>query len=135
MSSSLDSGLSSTGTFAGLRLLSSGTRGALFAFDTAHLHLMPCRICLKNAYMSLSPLFSTGGTPIVIIGRADAGRQQEAVADAVIKTLSPIRDRYLELSDDSEQVRDILGTGAGRARKRASGKVRQAKEAIGILAP
>ncbi|MFG2000117.1 tryptophan--tRNA ligase [Spirillospora sp. NPDC048911] len=56
---------------------------------------------------------------------------KEAVADAVITTLTPIRERYLEL--DPQHVRSVLRTGAERARDLAGPKVRQAKEAIGLL--
>ncbi len=79
---------------------------------------------------------ATGSAPDTLSHGFDNYKElKEAVADAVIKTLGPILDRYLELSDDSEKVRDILRTGAGRARQRASVKVRQAKEAIGLLVP
>jgi tryptophanyl-tRNA synthetase len=61
------------------------------------------------------------------------GDLKQAVADAVVATLTPVRDRYLELSAKPEGVRSILRTSATRASKLASEKVRQARAAIGLL--
>ncbi|MBO3749251.1 tryptophan--tRNA ligase [Streptosporangiaceae bacterium NEAU-GS5] len=61
------------------------------------------------------------------------GKLKEAVADAVVRTLAPIRERYLRLAEDPDHVRAALRAGAGRARERAGAKVRQAKAAIGLL--
>jgi tryptophanyl-tRNA synthetase len=61
------------------------------------------------------------------------GDLKKAVADAVVATISPVRERYLELSRDPEHVRSILRAGATRASKQASEKVRQAKAAMGLL--
>lgn len=58
---------------------------------------------------------------------------KQAVADAVVATLAPVRDRYLELSRDPEYVRSVLRAGAARASEQAREKVRQAKAAIGLL--
>ena len=61
------------------------------------------------------------------------GELKEAVADTVVATLAPVRERYLELARDPEYVRSVLRSGAERARKQAGEKVRQAKAAIGLL--
>ena len=61
------------------------------------------------------------------------GDLKEAVADAVVATLTPVRDRYLELSRDPEHIRSVLRAAAARASEQARGKVRQAKAAIGLL--
>jgi tryptophanyl-tRNA synthetase len=61
------------------------------------------------------------------------GELKEAVADAVVTTLAPVRQRYVELARDPEHVRAVLRAGAKRAREQTSEKVRQAKEAIGLL--
>jgi tryptophanyl-tRNA synthetase len=58
---------------------------------------------------------------------------KEAVADAVVTTLAPVRERYAELARDPDYVRAVLRAGAKRAREQASEKVRQAKKAIGLL--
>jgi tryptophanyl-tRNA synthetase len=51
----------------------------------------------------------------------------------VVTTLAPVRQRYVELPHNPEHVRAVLRTGAKRARELTSEKVRQAKEAIGLL--
>jgi tryptophanyl-tRNA synthetase len=55
------------------------------------------------------------------------------VADAVVATLTPVRDRYLELSRDPEHIHSVLRAGAARASEQAREKVRQARAAIGLL--
>ena len=61
------------------------------------------------------------------------GELKAAVADAVVDTLTPIRERYRELAARPDHVREVLRAGAGRARRHASGTVRRAREAIGLL--
>ncbi|MBX6769054.1 MAG: tryptophan--tRNA ligase, partial [Actinomadura rubrobrunea] len=76
----------------------------------------------------------TGDTPQAAAERFDRyGVLKEAVADAVVATLAPVRERYLELADDPGYVRAALRDGAERARDLAADKVRQAKSAIGLL--
>ena len=77
----------------------------------------------------------TGGSPDALARRFGAyGDLKHAVADAVVATLAPVRDRYLELSRDPDHVAAVLRAGAARARKQAAAKIRQAKDAIGLLA-
>src|ERR1700729_308036 len=61
------------------------------------------------------------------------GDLKQAAADAVAATLTPVRDRSLELSRDPEHVRSVLGAGGARASEEGRAKVRQAKAAIGLL--
>lgn len=61
------------------------------------------------------------------------GDLKHAVADAVVATLAPVRDRYQELSRDPGHVRSVLRAGAARASERGREKVGQAKAAIGLL--
>jgi tryptophanyl-tRNA synthetase len=61
------------------------------------------------------------------------GELKRAVADAVLDTLAPIRERYLQLSTETDQVQAVLRAGAARARKHAGEKVRDVKAAIGLL--
>lgn len=76
----------------------------------------------------------TGEEPRRLVPRfGKYGELKEAVADAVIATLAPVRERYLELARDPEYVRKVLQQGAERARAMAVGKVQQAKSAIGLL--
>jgi tryptophanyl-tRNA synthetase len=58
---------------------------------------------------------------------------KQAVADAVVATLAPVRERYNELVADPEYVRAVLRAGAKRAREQAREKVQRAKSAIGLL--
>jgi tryptophanyl-tRNA synthetase len=58
---------------------------------------------------------------------------KRAVADAVVSTLAPVRERYGELAADPEYIRAVLRAGAKRAREQAGDKVQQAKAAIGLL--
>jgi tryptophanyl-tRNA synthetase len=76
----------------------------------------------------------TGAEPETLAGQFDRyGDLKQAVADAVVATLAPVRDRYRELSGDPDRVRSVLRTGAARAREQAGRKVRQAEAAIGLL--
>jgi tryptophanyl-tRNA synthetase len=76
----------------------------------------------------------TGSDPEQLARQFDRyGELKQAVADAVIDTLSPVRDAYLELAADPDRVQTALRAGAKRAREQASEKLRHAKAAIGLL--
>jgi tryptophanyl-tRNA synthetase len=76
----------------------------------------------------------TGGEPARLAARFDGyGELKRAVADAVVDTLAPLRERYLELTADPERVRTVLRDGAERARHQAADTVRRARTAIGLL--
>ncbi|MFC4945284.1 tryptophan--tRNA ligase [Pseudonocardia sp. GCM10023141] len=62
------------------------------------------------------------------------GELKTAVADAVIATLGPVRERYLELAAAPDHVRKVLLRGSMQAREQAGRKVAQVKEALGLLA-
>ena len=77
----------------------------------------------------------SGGDPERLAAGFDGnGELKRAVADAVVATIAPLRERYLELSRDPAHVRSVLRAGAERARKLAGEKVRETREAIGLLA-
>jgi tryptophanyl-tRNA synthetase len=59
---------------------------------------------------------------------------KEAVADAVIAVVTPIQERYAELSAIPDQVTEQLADGAQRARVRAAATVGRAREALGLAA-
>jgi len=61
------------------------------------------------------------------------GDLKNAVADAVVATLAPVRDRYTELSLDPDHIRSVLRAGAARASELGREKMRRAKAAIGLL--
>ena len=76
----------------------------------------------------------TGQEPGELSGQFEGyGDLKHAVADAVVATLAPVRDRYLELSRDPDHIRSVLRAGAARASELGREKVRQAKAAIGLL--
>jgi tryptophanyl-tRNA synthetase len=78
----------------------------------------------------------TGGDPHRLAeGFGRYGELKTAVADAVVETLAPIRARAAQLEADPGYVRSVLGQGAARAREIGEAKLRQVKEAIGLLAP
>src|SRR5262249_51659360 len=61
------------------------------------------------------------------------GDLKHAVADAVVATLAPVRDRYQELSSDPGHIRSVLRAGAARGREQAREKGRQAQAADGLV--
>jgi tryptophanyl-tRNA synthetase len=78
----------------------------------------------------------TGDQPHHLAAQFDRYSElKQAVAEAVVATLAPIRQRYLALTAQPDHVQDILRAGAKQAREMASNKVRQAKSAIGLLPP
>ncbi len=62
------------------------------------------------------------------------GDFKKGVAEAVVETLSPMRERYLELKADPAAVEEALGKGADKARAIASDTVAKAKDAMGFWA-
>ena len=76
----------------------------------------------------------TGADPAELATGFDSyGQLKQAVTDAVVDTLAPLRKRHAELSADPAHVQAVLRTGADRARQLAGRKIRAAKEAIGLL--
>jgi tryptophanyl-tRNA synthetase len=57
---------------------------------------------------------------------------KDAVAQAVVETLAPIRCRYRELVAESGHLDAVRREGAARARERAAATVARAKTAIGL---
>ncbi len=58
---------------------------------------------------------------------------KEQVAEAVIETLRPIRERYHALLSDPDELDAVLAAGAQRARSAANPKVREIKRKVGFL--
>ncbi|MFB9235892.1 tryptophan--tRNA ligase [Plantactinospora siamensis] len=76
----------------------------------------------------------TGRSPAVLAGEFTSyGRLKAAVADAVLALVEPVQSRYAELSREPAYVRELLRTGAGRAREATAATVRAARTAIGLL--
>jgi tryptophanyl-tRNA synthetase len=58
---------------------------------------------------------------------------KRVLADNMIRTLAPIRERALELQAQPERVDQILGDGAGAARRIATETMREVRERMGFL--
>lgn len=63
------------------------------------------------------------------------GEFKQAVADAVVDYLAPVRDRYEELRPDEGALERTLAAGAERARAIASETLADVREAMGVGAP
>jgi tryptophanyl-tRNA synthetase len=63
---------------------------------------------------------------------AGYGDFKQAVAEAVIEMLAPLRERYAELRPDEEALEAALGAGAGKARVIAAQTVAEVRERMGI---
>jgi tryptophanyl-tRNA synthetase len=75
----------------------------------------------------------TGTPPTRLAGQFSAyGPLKEAVADAVIELLTPIQQRYRELTADPRQLDRVLADGAERAHERTASTVTRARAAIGL---
>jgi tryptophanyl-tRNA synthetase len=57
------------------------------------------------------------------------------VAEALIEVLAPVKARFSELSEDPAAIAEILEKGAAKASAVASGTLRRAQQAIGLLVP
>jgi tryptophanyl-tRNA synthetase len=60
------------------------------------------------------------------------GAFKQAVADAVVDYLAPVRERYQELRADEAELERILGAGAEKARAIASETLVDVREAMGV---
>jgi tryptophanyl-tRNA synthetase len=63
------------------------------------------------------------------------GAFKQAVADAVVEFLRPVRERYEEISPDEAAIQATLAEGAERARALASETLRDVRVAMGVGAP
>ena len=61
------------------------------------------------------------------------GKFKMAVADAIVKKLKPIQEKYNELLNNKEYLESIYSKGAENARKLASKTLEEVKRKIGIL--
>jgi tryptophanyl-tRNA synthetase len=60
------------------------------------------------------------------------GAFKQAVADAVVEYLAPVRERYEQYRADEPELERILGQGADKARAIASGIVADVRRAMGV---
>jgi tryptophanyl-tRNA synthetase len=63
------------------------------------------------------------------------GAFKQAVAEAVVGYLAPVRERYAELRADERALEDTLREGAERARRIASGTLLEVRRAMGVGPP
>jgi len=63
------------------------------------------------------------------------GELKQAVADAVIDHLRPVRERYGELRADERALEAVLAAGAGRARAIAASTLADVRDAMGVGPP
>jgi tryptophanyl-tRNA synthetase len=70
-----------------------------------------------------------------LAGARGYGDLKAAVAEAVVATLAPVRERYVELRGDEQRLEAILGTGAEKARAIASVTLRDVRAAMGVGPP
>jgi tryptophanyl-tRNA synthetase len=60
------------------------------------------------------------------------GAFKQAVGDAVVGYLAPVRERYEELRSDEPRLEEILGAGAEKARAIASDTLRDVRHVMGV---
>jgi len=58
---------------------------------------------------------------------------EESVADALIKLLAPMQERYNTLAENKKAVQKLLETGSKKARIVAAETLKEAKQKIGLL--
>jgi tryptophanyl-tRNA synthetase len=63
------------------------------------------------------------------------GAFKEAVGEAVVEFLAPVRERYQEIRPDEQAIERTLAEGAERARAIASGTLREVRQAMGVGPP
>ena len=81
---------------------------------------------------------ATGETPEAIESRFDGagyGQFKEAVGEAIVELLDPIRLRYGELRADTDSLRATLAEGAEKAHAIASVTLATAYERVGFVPP
>jgi len=79
---------------------------------------------------------ATGRSIDQVVGSYDRyGPLKADTAQALIDALAPVKERYETLTEDPIAIATLLEKGAGKAVAVASGTLRRAKEAIGLLLP
>jgi tryptophanyl-tRNA synthetase len=76
-----------------------------------------------------------GVSPEQVEGEFDGsgyGAFKQAVADAVVEYLAPVRERYQEIRGDADELERILEAGAAKARALASETLVDVRRAMGV---
>jgi tryptophanyl-tRNA synthetase len=58
---------------------------------------------------------------------------KEAVGNAMVQLISPIRNRFTELRNNKELLADLIGSGAQKAGKRAASTLRKVYKKVGLV--
>jgi tryptophanyl-tRNA synthetase len=81
---------------------------------------------------------ATGETPEAIESRFDGagyGQFKEAVGEAIVELLDPIRLRYGELRGNPDRLQEILAQGAEKAHAIASATLTRVYDRVGFVPP
>jgi tryptophanyl-tRNA synthetase len=65
-------------------------------------------------------------------GDAGYGDFKQAVAEAIVELLAPVRERYARLRADEAALEEALAAGAEKAREMAAGTLADVRDAMGI---
>jgi tryptophanyl-tRNA synthetase len=93
---------------------------------------------LKPGLANLLEIYgaATGRKPEELAGEHSRyGELKDAVADALVAVLEPVRQRHAELAGDPGGMAAVLAKGADKAREIAGPTLARAREAVGLLAP
>lgn len=63
------------------------------------------------------------------------GHLKVALADVVVESLAPIRERALELLEDAAEIDRLLAVGAEKAREIASVTLKNVYDRVGFMQP
>ena len=81
---------------------------------------------------------ATGEAPEAIEARFDGagyGHFKEAVGEAIVELLDPVRLRYGELRGNPDRLREILAQGAAKAHAIASATLTRVHDRVGFVPP
>jgi tryptophanyl-tRNA synthetase len=81
---------------------------------------------------------ATGDSPEAIETRFDGagyGQFKEAVGEAIVELLDPVRLRYGELRGNPDRLREILAQGAEKAHAIAAATLARVHERVGFVPP
>ena len=94
-------------------------------------HPDKCYVCGLHNYFSTAEIRDKHhtGCATATLGCVDSKR---ALAESMIKSLAPLREKSLELRAHPDRIREILDHGAKAARKIAGETMREVRERIGL---
>ncbi|MCB2067025.1 MAG: tryptophan--tRNA ligase, partial [Erythrobacter sp.] len=99
--------------------------------EVAGLEGRPEALNLVTIYAALAE--TTPAEVLAQHGGAGFGQFKPALAELLVSVLTPIRDRFVELKDDREQLDAILARGAAQARELGTPTLDAAYKALGLV--